>query len=118
MGPLSLTAIAAPHNGTTFIESNSDFTKFAADLDHGRRQGTGPCHRSGACTTSSSTSSASARTTTRHLPRRLTVLQIRFLSHNDNAFLDLTIDKSLEIKGIEIQPNALLDAERHFGRLA
>ena len=28
----SLTAIAAPHNGTTFIESNSDFTKFAADL--------------------------------------------------------------------------------------
>ena len=28
------------------------------------------------------------------------------MSHNDNAFLDLTIDKSLEInKGIEIQPN-------------
>ena len=28
----SLTAIAAPHNGTTFIEANSDFTKLAADL--------------------------------------------------------------------------------------
>lgn len=34
------------------------------------------------------------------------VLRSDFLSHNDNAFLDLTIDKSLEInKGIEIQPN-------------
>ena len=34
------------------------------------------------------------------------VLHSDFLSHNDNAFLDLTIDKSLEInKGIEIQPN-------------
>ena len=28
----SLTAIAAPHSGTTFIEANSDFTKLAADL--------------------------------------------------------------------------------------
>ena len=34
------------------------------------------------------------------------VLHSDFLSHNDNAFLDLTIDKSLEInKGIAIQPN-------------
>ena len=34
------------------------------------------------------------------------MLRSDFLSHNDNAFLDLTIDKSLEInKGIEIQPN-------------
>ena len=34
------------------------------------------------------------------------MLKSDFLSHNDNAFLDLTIDKSLEInKGIEIQPN-------------
>ena len=34
------------------------------------------------------------------------VLRSDFLSHNDNAFLDLTIDKSLEInKGIAIQPN-------------
>ena len=34
------------------------------------------------------------------------VLKSDFLSHNDNAFLDLTIDKSLEInKGIAIQPN-------------
>ena len=37
----SLTAIAAPHNGTTFIEANSDFTKLAADLATGAAKALG-----------------------------------------------------------------------------
>mgnify|MGYP005914273271 CR=1 FL=1 len=37
----SLTAIAAPHNGTTFIEANSDFTKLAANLATGAAKALG-----------------------------------------------------------------------------
>ena len=34
------------------------------------------------------------------------VLRSDFLSHNDNVFVDLTIDKALELNdGIELQPN-------------
>ena len=105
----SLTAIAAPHNGTTFIEANSDFTKLAANLATGAAKAAGPVVAQGRVRLAS-TSSASARTTTETFAQALDrVPEIRLLSHNDNAFLDLTIDKSLEInKGIEIQPNATI----------
>ena len=102
----SLTAIAAPHNGTTFIESNSDFTKFAADLTTAAAKALGLSSLKGVYDfqlDQFGIRKDDNETFSQALDR---VLKSDFLSHNDNAFLDLTIDKSLEInKGIEIQPN-------------
>ena len=102
----SLTAIAAPHNGTTFIEANSDFTKFAADLATGAAKALGLSSLKGVYDfqlDQFGIRKDDNETFSQALDR---VLRSDFLSHNDNAFLDLTIDKSLEInKGIEIQPN-------------
>ncbi len=102
----SLTAIAAPHNGTTFIESNSDFTKFAADLTTAAAKALGLSSLKGVYDfqlDQFGIRKDDNETFSQALDR---VLRSDFLSHNDNAFLDLTIDKSLEInKGIEIQPN-------------
>ena len=102
----SLTAIAAPHNGTTFIEANSDFTKFAADLTTAAAKALGLSSLKGVYDfqlDQFGIRKDDNETFAQALDR---VLRSDFLSHNDNAFLDLTIDKSLEInKGIEIQPN-------------
>ena len=102
----SLTAIAAPHNGTTFIEANSDFTKFAADLTTAAAKALGLSSLKGVYDfqlDQFGIRKDDNETFSQALDR---VLRSDFLSHNDNAFLDLTIDKSLEInKGIEIQPN-------------
>ena len=102
----SLTAIAAPHNGTTFIESNSDFTKFAADLTTAAAKALGLSSLKGVYDfqlDQFGIRKDDNETFSQALDR---VLRSDFLSHNDNAFLNLTIDKSLEInKGIEIQPN-------------
>ena len=102
----SLTAIAAPHNGTTFIEANSDFTKLAADLATGAAKALGLSSLKGVYDfqlDQFGIRKDDNETFAQALDR---VLRSDFLSHNDNAFLDLTIDKSLEInKGIEIQPN-------------
>ena len=102
----SLTAIAAPHNGTTFIEANSDFTKLAADLTTAAAKALGLSSLKGVYDfqlDQFGIRKDDNETFSQALDR---VLKSDFLSHNDNAFLDLTIDKSLEInKGIEIQPN-------------
>ena len=102
----SLTAIAAPHNGTTFIEANSDFTKLAADLTTAAAKALGLSSLKGVYDfqlDQFGIRKDDNETFAQALDR---VLKSDFLSHNDNAFLDLTIDKSLEInKGIEIQPN-------------
>ena len=102
----SLTAIAAPHNGTTFIEANSDFTKLAADLTTAAAKALGLSSLKGVYDfqlDQFGIRKDDNETFAQALDR---VLRSDFLSHNDNAFLDLTIDKSLEInKGIEIQPN-------------
>ena len=102
----SLTAIAAPHNGTTFIEANSDFTKLAADLTTTAAKALGLSSLKGVYDfqlDQFGIRKDDNETFSQALDR---VLKSDFLSHNDNAFLDLTIDKSLEInKGIEIQPN-------------
>jgi len=102
----SLTAIAAPHNGTTFIESNSDFTQLAAELATGAAKVLGLSSLKGVYDfqlDQFGIRKDDNETFAQALDR---VLKSDFLSHNDNAFLDLTIDKSLEInKGIEIQPN-------------
>ena len=102
----SLTAIAAPHNGTTFIEANSDFTKLAADLTTAAAKALGLSSLKGVYDfqlDQFGIRKDDNETFSQALDR---VLKSDFLSHNDNAFLDLTVDKSLEInKGIEIQPN-------------
>ena len=102
----SLTAIAAPHNGTTFIESNSDFTKLAADLTTAAAKALGLSSLKGVYDfqlDQFGIRKDDNETFSQALDR---VLKSDFLSHNDNAFLDLTIDKSLEINDdIGIEPN-------------
>ena len=102
----SMTEIAAPHNGTTFIEANSNFTKLAANLATGAAKALGLSSLKGVYDfqlDQFGSRKDDNETFSQALDR---VLRSDFLSHNDNAFLDLTIDKSLEInKGIEIQPN-------------
>ena len=86
----SLTAIAAPHNGTTFIETCGDFTMVAAELATSISKALGLSVFKGV------------------YDFQLDQFGIRsdFLSHNDNAFLDLTIDRALEINDdIGIEPN-------------
>ena len=102
----SLTAIAAPHNGTSFIECNADFTKAAAELATSASKALGLSKFKGVYDfqlDQFGIRKDDNETFSQALER---VLKSDFLSHNDNAFLDLTIDKSLEInKGIAIQPN-------------
>ena len=102
----SLTAIAAPHNGTTFIEANSDFTKLAADLATGAAKALGLSSLKGVYDfqlDQFGIRKDDGETFSQALER---VLHSDFLSHNDNAFLDLTIDRALEINDdIGIEPN-------------
>ena len=102
----SLTAIAAPHNGTTFIEANSDFTKFAADLATGAAKALGLSSLKGVYDfqlDQFGIRKDDNETFAQALDR---VLRSDFLSHNDNVFRDLTIDRALELNDdIEIQPN-------------
>ena len=91
----SLTAIAAPHNGTTFIESNSDFTKLAANLTTAAAKALGLSSLKGVYDfqlDQFGIRKDDNETFSQALDR---LLRSDFLSHNDNAFLDLTIDKSL-----------------------
>ncbi len=88
----SLTAIAAPHNGTTFIEANSDFTKLAANLATGAAKALGLSSLKGVYDfqlDQFGIRKDDNETFAQALDR---VLRSDFLSHNDNAFLDLTID--------------------------
>ena len=102
----SLTAIAAPHNGTTFIEANSDFTKLAADLTTAAAKALGLSSLKGVYDFQLDQFGIRRDDNETFAQALDRVLRSDFLSHNDNAFLDLTIDKSLEInKGIAIQPN-------------
>ena len=102
----SLTAIAAPHNGTTFIEANSDFTKLAANLATGAAKALGLSSLKGVYDfrlDQFGIRKDDNETFAQALDR---VLRSDFLSHNDNVFRDLTIDRALELNDdIEIQPN-------------
>ena len=102
----SLTAIAAPHNGTTFIETCGDFTMVAAELATSISKALGLSAFK--CVYDFQLDQFGIRkddgeTFSQALER---VLHSDFLSHNDNAFLDLTIDRALEINDdIGIEPN-------------
>ena len=102
----SLTAIAAPHNGTSFIECNADFTKAASELATSASKALGLSKYKGVYDFQLDQFGIRKDENETFAQALERVLKSDFLSHNDNAFLDLTIDKSLEInKGIAIQPN-------------
>ena len=102
----SLTAIAAPHNGTSFIECNADFTKAASELATSASKALGLSKFKGVYDFQLDQFGIRKDDNETFAQALERVLKSDFLSHNDNAFLDLTIDKSLEInKGIAIQPN-------------
>ena len=93
----SLTAIAAPHNGTTFIEVCEDFTMVAAELATSISKALGLSAFKGVYDFQLDQFGIRRddnETFSQALDR---VMKSDFLSHNDNAFLDLTIDRSLEI---------------------
>lgn len=93
----SLTAIAAPHNGTTFIEVCEDFTMVAAELATSISKSLGLSAFKGVYDFQLDQFGIRRddnETFSQALDR---VMKSDFLSHNDNAFLDLTIDRSLEI---------------------
>lgn len=102
----SLTAIAAPHNGTTFIESNSDMTKIAAELFTGMAKTLGISSFKNVYNFQLEHFGIYMDPNETMIETLHRVLNSDFLTHNDNAFLDLTIDKALDINDeIEIQPN-------------
>ena len=102
----SLTALAAPSNGTTFIEANHGFTDFVEDLTRelGRIIGLTPfkgiydlqLEHFGI----QPVPGASLQETIQR------VWSSGFDEHHDSAYQDLTIDRSMFInKDIEMQPN-------------
>ena len=93
----SLTAIAAPHNGTTFIEVCEGFTMVAAELATSISKALGLSAFKGVYDFQLDQFGIRRddnETFSQALDR---VMKSDFLSHNDNAFLDLTIDRALEI---------------------
>ena len=102
----SMTEIAAPHNGTTFIESNGTIMDVATNLAETLAKGFGITELKNLLDFQLEQFGIYKSPDETVLETLQRVFSTDFMSHNDNAFLDLTIDKSLEInKGIEIQPN-------------
>ena len=102
----SLTTLAAPHNGTTFLECCGDMTQFAAEASTAMAKLLGISDFKGVYDfqlDQFGIRKDDNETFAQALDR---VLRSDFLSHNDNVFRDLTIDRALELNDdIEIQPN-------------
>lgn len=100
----SLTAIAAPHNGTTFIETCDTSTKVFTDFIYNFGATLGLTKLKGIYDLQLEhfgITRAAGETDIEYLIRVLNSKE--FMSHNDNAIYDLTIDYALEINdGIEI----------------
>lgn len=102
----SMTEVAAPHNGTTFIESNGTIMDVSTNLAEMLAKGFGITELKNLLDFQLEQFGIYKDPDETVLETLQRVLSTDFLSHNDNAFLDLTIDKSLEInKGIAIQPD-------------
>jgi len=93
----SLTMMAAPSNGTTFIEANSDFTYLVANFASSANKVLGISMMKGVYDFQlehfgiyKDSNEYPSQTLDR-------VLKSDFLSHYDNAFADLTIDKALKL---------------------
>ena len=102
----SMTEIAAPHNGTTFIESNGTIMDVATNLAETLAKGFGITEIKNLYDFQLEQFGIYKDPNETMLETLQRVFSTDFMSHNDNAFLDLTIDKSLEINdGIGIEPN-------------
>ena len=102
----SMTEIAAPHNGTTFIESNGTIMDVATNLSETLAKGFGITEIKNLYDFQLEQFGIYKDPNETVLETLQRVFSTDFMSHNDNAFLDLTIDKSLEINdGIGIEPN-------------
>lgn len=103
----SLTAVAAPHNGTTFIETCDTSTKVVTDFIYNFGASLGMTNLKGVYDLQLEHFGIYKKADETDLEYLIRVLNSEeFLSHNDNAIYDLTIDYALEINdGIEIQDN-------------
>ena len=102
----SLTTLAAPHNGTTFLECCGDMTQFAAEISTTMAKLLGISDFKGVYDFQLDQFGFYRKDGETVLEALNRVLHSDFLSHNDNVFRDLTIDRALELNDdIEIQPN-------------
>ena len=102
----SLTTLAAPHNGTTFLECCGDMTQFAAEASTTMAKLLGISDFKGVYDFQLEQFGFYRKDGETVLEALGRVLHSDFLSHNDNVFRDLTIDRALELNDdIEIQPN-------------
>ena len=102
----SLTTLAAPHNGTTFLECCGDMTQFAAEASTAMAKLLGISDFKGVYDFQLDQFGFYRKDGETVLEALDRVLHSDFLSHNDNVFRDLTIDRALELNDdIEIQPN-------------
>ena len=102
----SLTTLAAPHNGTTFLECCGDMTQFAAVASTAMAKLLGISDFKGVYDFQLEQFGFYRKDDETVLEALDRVLHSDFLSHNDNVFRDLTIDRALELNDdIEIQPN-------------
>jgi triacylglycerol lipase len=100
----SLTTLAAPSNGTTFIEANEDFTADAADLATAMAKALGITKYKGVYDFDLDQFGIYKNNNETILEALDRVLKSDFMKHNDNAFEDLTIDKALYLNsGIQMQ---------------
>ena len=102
----SLTTLAAPHNGTTFLECCGDMTQFAAEASTTMAKLLGISDFKGVYDFQLEQFGFYRKDGETVLEALDRVLHSDFLSHNDNVFRDLTLDRALELNDdIEIQPN-------------
>ena len=102
----SLTTLAAPHNGTTFLECCDNMAQFAAEASTAMAKLLGISDFKGVYDFQLEQFGFYRKDGETVLEALDRVLHSDFLSHNDNVFRDLTIDRALELNDdIEIQPN-------------
>ena len=102
----ALVAIAAPHDGSTFLNVQPDAANALSTLFLGAARALGISAFKGVYDFQLEQFGFYRKDGETVLEALDRVLHSDFLSHNDNAFLDLTIDRSLEINdGIGIEPN-------------
>jgi len=119
----SLTAVAAPHNGTTFIETCDDATDLVTNFMYNVGSSLGFTKLKGVYDLQLEHFGyyqKPGETDLQYLKRVLG--DEEFMSHNDNAIYDLTIDNALEINdGIEIQENvyyfSVCGNDTHYSKL-
>ena len=102
----SLTALAAPSNGTTFIEANNNFTYLVADLCENLSRILGLTAFKGIYDFQMEHFGVQPRPGDSLVTSFNRAMNSGFMDHNDNAYQDLTIDKALYInKDIQMQKN-------------